>query len=103
MIKLEENTLALIINGPVDENLGRVVMVNGFIGEHTSMTGTTKQDCWSVSTGRKADPLKGFDGETGEIRHYRRGIVPSEWLMPIAEINNSEATMQKAIGKFNHG
>ena len=88
--------LALIINGPVGENLGRVVTVDYFYGEYTSsVTGVTKQDCWSVYV--NGMPLKGYDQETGEVRLYRRGIIPAEWLMPISEIQqDATGTAQKA-------
>ena len=82
--EIKEGMMALISNGPVGENLGRVVTVEYFIGEHTGQSGETKQDCWSVST--KGMPFKGFDQETGSVRFYRRGIIPGEWLMPIIEI-----------------
>lgn len=89
---LKPGMLALISNGPVGENLGRVVTVDYFIGEHTSTTGTTKQDCWSVFT--KLMPLKGFDRETGEVRLYRRGIIPGEWLMPIVPDEHSKGEIE---------
>lgn len=82
-MEIKQGMMALIINGPVNENLGRQVAVDHFIGEHTSTTGTTKQDCWSISV--KGMPLTGYDSETGEIRLYRRGIIPADWLMPIIE------------------
>jgi len=89
--------MALIINNPLNENLGRVVTVGRFIGEHTSKTGITKQNCWSVSV--KGMPLKGTDQETGELRLYKRGIIPGEWLMPIIDLGTQIATAGLRQGK----
>lgn len=83
MKEIKQGMMALIINSPVNVNLGRQVTVGRFIGEFTSTTGTTKQNCWSISV--KGMPLTGYDNETGEIRLYRRGIIPADWLMPIIE------------------
>ena len=84
MTQIEGGMLALIINSPFGENLGRAVTVDYFIGEHTCKTGVTMQDCWSIVPAR--DPLVGADCETGEIRGYARGIIPAKWLMPIIDL-----------------
>ena len=52
MSEIKGGMLALIINGPFGENLGRAVTVDYFIGEHTSKTGVTMQDCWSIVPAR---------------------------------------------------
>ena len=88
MTQIEGGMLALIINGPFGESLGRAVTVDYFIGEHTSKTGITMQDCWSIVPAR--DPLVGADSETGEIRGYARGIIPAKWLMPIIDLEGYE-------------
>lgn len=82
-MEIKQGMMALIINSPVNENLGRVVTVDHFIGEHTSATGTTKQNCWSVVV--KGMPLKGYVEGSLQPRYYRRGIIPADWLMPIIE------------------
>lgn len=88
MTQIKGGMLALIINSPFGENLGRAVTVDYFIGEHTSKTGVTMQDCWSIVPAR--DPLVGVDQETGEIRGYARGIIPENWLMPIIDLEGYE-------------
>lgn len=93
MSEIKAGILALIINSPFNENLGRVVTVEHFVGEHTSVTGTTKQNCWSVSV--DSMPLSGTDHESYEVKLYKRGIIPGEWLMPITDLEES-ATAQGA-------
>ncbi len=89
MSELKGGMLALIINSPFGENLGRAVHVDRFMGEYTSQaTGVTMQDCWSIVPAR--DPLVGADCETGEIRGYARGIIPAKWLMPIIDLEGYE-------------
>lgn len=88
MTQIEGGMLALIINSPFNQNLGRVVHVDRFMGEYTSQTGVTMQDCWSIVPAR--DPLVGADHETGEIRGYARGIIPAKWLMPIIDLEGFE-------------
>ena len=88
MTQIEGGMLALIINSPFNQNLGRVVHVDRFMGEYTSKTGVTMQDCWSIIPAK--DPLVGFDRETGEIRGYARGIIPAKWLMPIIDLEGYE-------------
>ena len=88
MSEIKAGILALIINSPFNENLGRVVTVEHFVGEHTSVTGTTKQNCWSVSV--DSMPLSGTDHESYEVKLYKRGIIPGEWLMPIIDLEPVE-------------
>ena len=88
MTQIKGGMLALIIQSPLNENLGRAVTVDHYVGEHTSKTGVTMQDCWSIIPAK--DPLVGFDRETGEIRGYARGIIPAKWLMPIIVLEGYE-------------
>ena len=88
MTQIKGGMLALIIQSPLNENLGRAVTVDHYVGEHTSKTGVTMQDCWSIILAK--DPLVGFDRETGEIRGYARGIIPAKWLMPIIDLEGYE-------------
>ena len=97
-MEIKQGMMALIINSPVNENLGRVVTVDHFIGEHTSATGTTKQNCWSVVV--KGMPLKGYVEGSLQPRYYRRGIIPADWLMPIieGEAGQGKAGVSQGVG-----
>jgi len=95
-MEIKQGMMALIINSPVNENLGRVVTVDHFIGEHTSATGTTKQNCWSVVV--KGMPLKGYIEGSLQPRYYRRGIIPADWLMPIIEEDDQASINQACYG-----
>lgn len=89
MSEIKGGMLALIINGPFGENLGRVVHVDRFIGEYTSQaTGITKRDCWSVTV--NGMPMTARDPKSGEPRPYRRGVIPAKWLMPIIDLEGYE-------------
>lgn len=97
MSEIKAGILALIINSPFNENLGRVVTVEHFVGEHTSVTGTTKQNCWSVSV--DSMPLSGTDHESYEVKLYKRGIIPGEWLMPITDLEESTTAQSERKGQ----
>ena len=97
MSEIKAGILALIINSPFNENLGRVVTVEHFVGEHTSVTGTTKQNCWSVSV--DSMPLSGTDHESYEVKLYKRGIIPGEWLMPITDLEENTTAQSERKGQ----
>lgn len=97
MSEIKAGILALIINSPFNENLGRVVAVEHFVGEHTSVTGTTKQNCWSVSV--DSMPLSGTDHESYEVKLYKRGIIPGEWLMPITDLEENTTAQSERTGQ----
>ena len=89
MTQIEGGMLALIINSPFGENLGRVVHVDRFMGEYTSQaTGVTKENCWAVSV--NGMPMTARDPMTGEPVPYHRGVIPGEWLMPIIDLEGFE-------------
>ena len=93
MSEIQAGTLALIINSPFNQNLGRVVYVDRFIGEYTSRaTGVSKENCWSVSV--NGMPLTARDPMSGEPVPYHRGVLPGEWLMPIIDLEPMEETAE---------
>lgn len=97
MSELKAGMLALITNSPFNQNLGRVVHVDRFMGEYTSQaTGVTKENCWAVSV--NGMPLTARDPMSGEPTPYHRGVLPGEWLMPIIDLEPVEDGAAREIG-----
>lgn len=81
MVRLAIGVLALIVDGPHGENLGRTVIIE-CLGECGN---------WSVIAAK--EPLIGVDHETGELCGLARSIMPEKWLMPVEDIECAKVSL----------
>lgn len=81
MTGLNRLGLALIIAGPIKENIGRFVTTIRHLGERESPATGEKYDCWQILA-PQGRPLVGYDTDGGKKPSYY-GPYPSAWLMCI--------------------
>lgn len=72
--------LALIIAGPIKENIGRFVTTIRHVGERTSPATGETHDCWQILA-PQGRPLVGYQDGQKAPSYY--GPFPASWLMCI--------------------
>jgi len=80
MTTLKRMGLALIIAGPIKENIGRFVTTLRPLGERTSPATGETHDCWQILA-PQGRPLVGYENGAKAPSYY--GPFPSAWLMCI--------------------